>query len=478
MSKKNTPAKTRQRTLIFAAMFLGFLGTGIFAGVNVFPAYQKNQDFSQVDAEEKFSRLPQYLLNDRALLKDKDFTVRGSAARAMGDLRLKESTVQLTSLLKAFSEYSPSVSCFAVCPVVEALIKLEAKETIPQLEKLLNANDLNLDVKYKILQAVNELQVQEPTASKRNIILYKNTSSKVANLYSRSELDRYLKTIGTRWFKDSEYDAFTSELLYVDSDTCEAINKLVPTIQFTRYYVSDPYFMQNALDKLQAKKIVPQFIESLNNPDIHIRLSAAHVLSDLQAQEAIPKLIILLNESNGTERYKILESLIALDGLEESQVRKEMLQIIQELEGIDEFSDPGRKSAAINTSTKIYLKYNQKLKESPAKRSSVNQLRSIRDQQWILTISLSATSSFLSFLTLFCLRQVLRIGWNGHLICYFPEEVVGELIAFRHELIQEKKPMILIETTLLCVVFTLIWAFYIQINIENLWLPSKDQRRR
>jgi hypothetical protein len=76
------------------------------------------------------------------------------------------------------------------------------------------------------------------------------------------------------------------------------------------------------------------------------------------------------------------------------------------------------------------------------------------------------------------LKELQRITWKDHITCYFPEEVVSELSALRGELTQTKKSTLLIETTLLYVIFTLIWAFYIQINIDNLWLPSKDQRRR
>jgi hypothetical protein len=113
----------------------------------------------------------------------------------------------------------------------------------------------------------------------------------------------------------------------------------------------------------------------------------------------------------------------------------------------------------------------------------------IRDIVWAFTILTSIVTSIIcSFLLLlglltfnlrlFQIQRLLRNGCKGYLGCYFPEEAVGELIALRRELTHTKKSRIVIEITLLYVVFTLIWAFYIQINIENLWLPSKDQRRR
>jgi hypothetical protein len=104
--------------------------------------------------------------------------------------------------------------------------------------------------------------------------------------------------------------------------------------------------------------------------------------------------------------------------------------------------------------------------------------RKTREDWWRLTIFASITSLYLLLLALFSLRQLQKVIWKDYLICYFPDEVVGELIAFRRELTEANKSTLSIETRLLYVVFTLIWAFYIQINIENLWLPSKDQRRR
>jgi hypothetical protein len=189
-------------------------------------------------------------------------------------------------------------------------------------------------------------------------------------------------------------------------------------------------------------------------------------------------LIIEFNKSNGIEQYKMLEALIILDGLNESQIREAMLKSINELERFDKLLASEEKSLIIGTSTKLYLKYNQKYKESKIKLPSLNQSRQIRDRQWILTGSASAISLLLLLLTLFSLRQVQRIGWNDHLTCYFPEEVVGELIALRRELTQANQSKLLIETKLLYEIFTLIWGFYIQINIDNLSLPSKDQRRR
>jgi hypothetical protein len=199
------------------------------------------------------------------------------------------------------------------------------------------------------------------------------------------------------------------------------------------------------------------------------------LLSRLKAKEAVPELTIVLNNSTGVEQYKMLETLIGLDGLNESHAKKWMFKMVEELERLDTFSDPERKSLAIDISTQIYLKFNQ---EHKVNSSVINQSRRMRDSQWTLTGFALAAFLFLLLLTLFCLKELQRITWKDHITCYFPEEVVSELSALRGELTQTKKSTLLVETTLLYVIFTLIWAFYIQINIDNLWLPSKDQRRR
>jgi HEAT repeat protein len=471
MSKKNTPEKTRQRTLAFVAVFVGFLGTSIFAGINVFAAHQKNQDFSQLDAEEKFSRLPEYLLVDRSLLKDKDSNVRSSAAKALGNLQSKEAITELILLHKIETKKGNKIENKYVCSATKALAKLRAlshlmssieqdnfegvvgcvavslyelraKETIPQLIKMLKDSDY--PVQRSIGEVLGELQLTKKSLDSINSFEY---------LYG-NEIER--------------------KLYLMDFDTSVALSTLklkkiaFPLLGFL--HDSDIFLPPN-----DTKKIIPQLIELLEHPDVRMRRSAAHALGKLQAKEAIDKLRIMMNESHGGEQYKILETLIILDGLNESQIKKWMVEIIKEIEGNEVFSDWQKKSLAIDVSTQIYLRFSQRPK---AKVPSVNQSLQIRDNQWILTGSTLAISLFLLLSTLFFLRQLHRISWQGHLICYFPEEVVGELVALRRELTQSKKSTILIQTTLLYVVFTLVWSFYIQINIDNLWLPSKDQRRR
>jgi hypothetical protein len=416
MSKKNTPEKTLRRTLVFVALFIEFLGTSIFAGINVLAAHQKNQDFSQLDAEEKFSRLPEYLFNSHSSVKFGSFELYRR-------LQSKEEGVSELSLLleKDSRFYDPED-----CSTDKALSKLKEKESVPQL-----------------IASIQE-----------DLIINHEASCFVTAL---------------RVLKSKE----------------EIIPHLVELTQHSNYHIrSNAIYLLDQMQSipnprvLREIEVIPRLVKLLQNHNSRIRGNAAHALGQLQAKQAIPKLISMLDNSNGIEQYKILESLVMLDGLNEFQTRKWVVEIIKELENSDTFSNADKKSLATNISIHMYLGLRQESKESETKLLFLDQSRRIRDDQWILTGFALAAFLFLLVLTLFSLRELQRIIWQDYLICYFPEEVVGELTALRHELTQAKKSPLLVEITLLHVIFTLLWAFYIQINIDNLWLPSKDQRRR
>jgi hypothetical protein len=419
MSKKNTPEKTLRRTLVFVALFIEFLGTSIFAGINVLAAHQKNQDFSQLDAEEKFSRLPEYFINSRS-------SVKYGAFELYSRLQLKKEGVSGLSLLlkKGPGFYDPED-----CSIDKALVKLKEKKSVPQLIASIQEN---LIINHDAFCLVTALRV----------------------LKSKEEIIPHLVKLA----EDSNYDTRRNAVYLLEQiQSKKEISNLIA---------------------LRETEVIPRLVELLQNQNSHIRGNAAHVLGQLQAKQVIPKLISMLDNSNGIEQYRVLESLVMLDGLNKVQIRKWMVEIIKELESPDMFSTADRKSLAIDISIQIYLRFHQEFKESETKLFSIGQSRQIRDAQWTLTGSALAAFLLLLMLTLFSFRELQKIIWQDHLICYFPEEVVGELTALRHELTQANKSPLLVEITLLHVIFTLIWAVYIQINIDNLWLPSKDQRRR
>lgn len=100
MIEQEKKQQIRQKVLFLVMLAVGCLGAGIFSVSRGMSAYQNKEKFVQVDTEEKFSRLPQYLLNDLALLKDSNKYVRCSAAEALGQLRAKEAIPQLMLWLK------------------------------------------------------------------------------------------------------------------------------------------------------------------------------------------------------------------------------------------------------------------------------------------------------------------------------------------------------------------------------------------
>jgi hypothetical protein len=72
-------------------------------------------------------------------------------------------------------------------------------------------------------------------------------------------------------------------------------------------------------------------------------------------------------------------------------------------------------------------------------------------------------------------QDIVPDGGLGHLRYYVPEECVGELGALKQKLTEQNKSIWAIWFRLFVQIIALIWAFYIKIKIDNLWLP-KDRR--
>ncbi|NES00493.1 MAG: hypothetical protein F6J86_43060 [Symploca sp. SIO1B1] len=65
---------------------------------------------------------------------------------------------------------------------------------------------------------------------------------------------------------------------------------------------------------------------------------------------------------------------------------------------------------------------------------------------------------------------------TGKLARILPEECIGELEALHQRMKSQQRPLWFIQLRMLQEVVELLWAFYIQINLENLWLPGKNNR--
>jgi hypothetical protein len=79
-------------------------------------------------------------------------------------------------------------------------------------------------------------------------------------------------------------------------------------------------------------------------------------------------------------------------------------------------------------------------------------------------------------LSLWHLIRFKNITLLGYLINIFPEEIVSELTVLREQLTKEKKSIWLIRLSLFHQILTLVWAIYIQINLDNLTLSLRDRR--
>lgn len=66
-------------------------------------------------------------------------------------------------------------------------------------------------------------------------------------------------------------------------------------------------------------------------------------------------------------------------------------------------------------------------------------------------------------------KSVTLIGWFSNI---FPEESVGELLALHQQLISKQLPYCLAQLIMLRALLEMVWAFQIQMKIENLWLPQ------
>ncbi len=88
--------------------------------------------------------------------------------------------------------------------------------------------------------------------------------------------------------------------------------------------------------------------------------------------------------------------------------------------------------------------------------------------------------SVLGFTTLLLLllRQENHVSLTltNQLIVVFPEECVAELEVLHQRMKFQQHPLWLIQLRILQEVVELLWAFYIHINFENLWVPGKNSK--
>ena len=98
-------------------------------------------------------------------------------------------------------------------------------------------------------------------------------------------------------------------------------------------------------------------------------------------------------------------------------------------------------------------------------------------QQESLFLGISALCFTAMLLLLLRQRNQISLTLTGQFICIFPEECIAELEALHEQMKSEQRSNWLIHMIMLWTFLELFWAFYVQINIENLWLPQHRGRK-
>jgi hypothetical protein len=97
--------------------------------------------------------------------------------------------------------------------------------------------------------------------------------------------------------------------------------------------------------------------------------------------------------------------------------------------------------------------------------------------QDLLIMSISITSALaLSVMMFHSIYRLKNLAFSDFVFCYFPEEIVAELVALSEILTNDRKSIWLIRFILFHQILTLAWGIYVQINIDNLTLHSSDRR--
>jgi hypothetical protein len=92
-------------------------------------------------------------------------------------------------------------------------------------------------------------------------------------------------------------------------------------------------------------------------------------------------------------------------------------------------------------------------------------------QQQFILLGISGLC-FILMLLLLLRRNQISLPLTGQLIIVLPEECVVELEAFHQQIKFEKRSAWVIRMIMLWTVLELLWAFHVQINVENLSLPK------
>ena len=283
--------------------------------------------------------------------------VRGGAARTLGDINSKQSEPAIAALLKdvdegvriaaleALRSLDARGSIPAILPLLDSpklsrraawvLASLGAKESIPSLLKMLDGDDTS-DHAYA-LQALFDSRLDEArTALAAALPKYgdrrrEQIARTLLKMGATDQIPRLLedKDAGVRavvahWLGARGQKAAIPELRKIagGEEGLEAAKQLyrmgdksaLPAIQRRLHHASPLTRHQaiQALQDLEAKEAVPDFVASLKDEGFWVRYSAVSALAALGAKEAVPEIRKLLVDSAVEIRSEALDALAEL----------------------------------------------------------------------------------------------------------------------------------------------------------------------
>lgn len=228
------------------------------------------------------------------LNQDPDYSVRGVAAIALGNLQDHNSTNKILEFLKKPNEISQDV-------IVDALTRMKDPKAGPYLVPLLDSPDLSIR-----LQTIEALVASG----------FKDTS-KIISQANKSKDEEIQKTYATLIgkLKIKEGESFLIKL----SNTKEESPKLAAT------YL--------ALGEIKSKSAIPILVEAMNSNFSKARENAGIALQNIGDPKSLDSLFPLLSNSNEEIRMEVAKVFVAIPNLEMSKKVSSLLS--KESQGLD-----------------------------------------------------------------------------------------------------------------------------------------------
>ena len=117
------------------------------------------------------------------------------------------------------------------------------------------------------------------------------------------------------------------------------------------------------------------------------------------------------------------------------------------------------------------------LTEMEVEIKSIKIKRNKRFQFNVASLALSILSLTIILRLFIKVKNRISLTFLNRIIYFIPEECVAELVALSRQLKSHNYPTWLIQIILFKCFLEVIFAFYIQIRIDNFWLPNKEKNK-